>query len=364
MREGAWHQLGWVQQKLVLDQLDHGAGTGVVISPRDLKLDLAADYAGQYRERGASVLFDPQWHRPEFSNPLLASYPTSDLRASLPSLNDMSNADLQRLKDGLILENQRLKTDAVIAPAVLYAAGQPTIVQINSKLHNAALDAAAALNVPCYATAFLDASVTNSMDVVESVLSSISSLTCDGWYFAFEFPVDERIPSIRPAVYRCLRASLLLALTGKPVMHAYAGPMGILSIASGCRAAACGADQTQWKLCVKRFEPSTETGGDARAPARYFSRNLWGTIIVPDELEALKELEASILHATPFASVPLEIGWNRAKAKKHNLYTICKGIQDVAATANATEACQVANSILNMAIQLHAEIENDYGAWG
>lgn len=360
MRRGAWHQLGWNQQRLVLEQLQHGAGAGVVISPRDLKLHLAADYAAQYRECNASVLFDPQWHRPEFSNEWLQSYPTCDLRGSLPTLNNMTDDTLRRLKEGLVEENRQLNTDAVIAPAIMYAAGRPEIIKINSKLHSAARGAADELGIPCYATAFLQESVTASMEVLETVMSSVTSLTCDGWYFAFDFP-DERIPSSRALVYRCLRACLLLALSGRPVLHAYAGPMGLLSIASGCAAAACGADQTQWRLCIERWEPPIESGGDFTAPPRYFSRSLWGTIVVPDELSLLPHaIQRRILHSSPFATVPLAYGWDRTAARKHNLYTMCAGTAEAAAPMNLRESRQITDGILNAAVQLYMEIMEDY----
>ena len=210
-----------------------------------MKLARAAECAADYRGLNASVLYDPQWHNPEFENKQLKTYPTCDLRNSLTTLANMTDGDFQRLSDGLIEENGQLQTDAVIAPAVIYAAGRQDIIEFNANLHGAAVRAANKLGRPCYATAFLAESVTANMNVIVDVMSSITSLPCDGWYYAFQFP-DERIPSDNDAVYRCLRACLLLALTGKPVMHAYAGPMGILSIASGCTGAACGPDQTQW----------------------------------------------------------------------------------------------------------------------
>ena len=36
MRRGAWHQCGYNSQRLVIEQIQIGAGLGVIISSRDL----------------------------------------------------------------------------------------------------------------------------------------------------------------------------------------------------------------------------------------------------------------------------------------------------------------------------------------
>ena len=175
-------------------------------------------------------------------------------------------------------------------------------------------------------------------------------------YYAFEFPA-ERIPSSTDAAYRCLRAALLLAGTGVPVMHAYAGPLGILSFAAGCTAAASGPSQKQWRFCPERWEPSPGGGGGGGAPARYFSRNLWGTIVFPDETALLPQaLQAQVFTPSPFAPNPLPPAWSKTNATKHQTYMICKGIEDVAAQTGFVPCRQSAEAILDTAIGLHAQI--------
>lgn len=89
MRRGAWHQLGWNDQKRVIELLQHQAGVGVIVSPRDLSYPKAQEYVPLYKAEGASVLLDPQWHVPGFSNTQLDDYPTGELRASVTDLVDM-----------------------------------------------------------------------------------------------------------------------------------------------------------------------------------------------------------------------------------------------------------------------------------
>ena len=60
MRRGAWHQLGWQHQKMVVEQLKNNAGVGVILSPRDLSFSKAQEYVPQYKAEGASVVCDPQ----------------------------------------------------------------------------------------------------------------------------------------------------------------------------------------------------------------------------------------------------------------------------------------------------------------
>jgi len=361
MQRGAWHQLGWNHQKMAVEQLQNAAGVGVILSPRDLSYSKAKEYVPLYKAEGASVVLDPQWHIPGFSNTQFAEYPTADLRASITDLAAITDVEMESLKEQIVSENSALSTDAVIAPAVLYAAGRSDIVQLNSKLHAVAREAAAQLGVPCYGTAFLSESITNSQKLVESTLSSITALNCDGWYYGFEFPA-ERIPSSTDAVYRCLQAALLLVQTGKPVLHAYAGPLGILSFAAGCTAAATGHSQKQWRFCPERWEESTDSGGGGNFPARYFSQNLWGTIVFPDETALLPPaVQAQVFTPSPFAPNPLPATWTKTNASKHLLFTLCKGIESVAANTDPTSCRIAAESILDGAVSLHKDILTTHG---
>ncbi len=356
MIRGAWHQLGWQHQKLVIEQIKQGAGVGVVLSPRDLSFSKAQEYAAQYKDVESGVLYDPQWHIPAFSNVQLDEYPTAKLRDTVTNLINIAESRLADLAEMLEEENSALRTDAVIAPAIVYQAGRTDISQLNAKLHTAARRAAANLNVPCYGTAFLGESVTDSIELVQATLSTVTSLRCDGWYFGFEFPA-ERIPSSTDAIYRCLRAILLLASTGHPVMHAYAGPLGILSFSSGCTAAASGPSQKQWRFCPERWEDVEATGGNSALPARYFSRALWGTVVFPDETGLLpSSMQARIFSPSPFATAPPPMGWSRTDAKKHLTHTICKGLQDIADKGTTAECRKAANELLGDAVQLHEEI--------
>ena len=51
MRRGPWHQFGDKSQKLVEEQLEHNVGVGVIISPRDLALHKAIEYAQKYQKK-------------------------------------------------------------------------------------------------------------------------------------------------------------------------------------------------------------------------------------------------------------------------------------------------------------------------
>ena len=361
MQRGAWHQLGWQHQKLVIEQLQNGAGVGVILSPRDLSYAKAQEYVDEYLANNASVVIDPQWFIPGFSNRQLEDYPTADLRSSVTTLATISDAEMIRLRGALVAENRALKTNALIAPAVLYAAGRNDVVQLNRRLHLVACDAAAELGIPCYGTAFLGESITNSGQLVESTLSAVTSLSCDGWYFGFEFPA-ERIPSATDTVYRCLAAALLLVQTGKPVLHAYAGPLGILAFASGCTAAAAGPSQKQWRFCPERWEDASGSGGNGRAPARYFSETLWGTIVFPDETALLPAAFVQQIYTpSPFASSPPPATWSKTDATKHLIYTICKGIERISAITSPTACRQSVVALLDRAVQLHTSIRNSYG---
>lgn len=357
MRRGAWHQCGDRSQKLVEEQLQLGAGVGVIISPRDLSRANAISYAAQYRALGAEVLIDHQFYVPGFTNNLLDSYPISQFRQGVSSLNRISDHDLSSFSNQLRIDNEDLKTDALIAPAIVYQAGRPDIVQLNARLFAAAKVVAGELKIPIYATIVLGRSVTASDQTLEAVLSQATASNCDGWYFAFEFE-DERLPSVRDTVRRCCLAGLTLACTGKPVMHAYAGPMGLLSFGFGATGIGIGHSQNLWKFTLDRWMPAPSQGGGGDAPARFFSGSLWGTIIYPDETRQLSAtLRGQVLTPSPFSGQVLSnLPWSRWDAGKHLVYVLAERFSAMAAEKDLRTNIGVAISILEQAILLHADI--------
>ena len=120
---GVWHQFGDKSQKQVIDQLRHGAGVGCILSPRDLALHKAKDYAPEYRGLGAQVLWDPQFHVPHLTTKLSKTYPTQALRASVSALTAITQPQLSELSRALEQVNGAIDATAVIAPAVVYEAG-------------------------------------------------------------------------------------------------------------------------------------------------------------------------------------------------------------------------------------------------
>ena len=361
MERGPWHQMGDRSQKIVVEQLAHDAGVGVIVSPRDLAMHRAAEYAEKYREAGAAVLFDPQFHIPDFTNPNIESYPTNAFRVSVSNLHQISDDDLGDVATALEEENNELGTDAIIAPAVVHEAARPDIVSLNQRLFHAAKAVGDSTGKPTYATVFLGSSVTGSEVTIQSILSNATSLDCDGWYFAFEFP-PERLPSQQADVYRCLSCGLALACTGKPVLHAYAGPLGLLSHGFGATGVAVGHSQNLWRFSRERWETPTTagTGGGGDAPPRFFSTALWGTIVFPDETQQLSDaLREQVVTHSPFSD-PLTPGvWSRWDANKHLIYLLCSSIGTVSAIEDARAAAQSGMTTLANAVVLHEEIEEE-----
>jgi len=290
MRRGAWHQFGDRSQRLALEQLQYGAGVGVIISPRDLSYGRATEYAQQYGDAGADILVDQQFHVPESAAGQLESYPIADKRTAVSSLNQVSDSVLAGLSADLSEINNAFRASAVLAPAVVYEAGRPDIVELNLKLFGASKAVAETLGIPCYATVFLGSSATAADLTAEVVVSAATALPADGWYFAFEFNAG-RIPSSAAQVARYLRTGLLLAGTGLPVLHAYVGPLAPLALACGGTGTGIGHSQNLWQFTRARWTPAEGGGGGGDAPPRYFSKALWGTIIYEDEFALLSPSE-------------------------------------------------------------------------
>ena len=361
MKHGAWHQCGDKSQRMVEEQLRAGHGVGVVLSPRDLKADALGDFAVTYRGLGADVIIDPQFYVPDFSNKNLQTYPISKFRQSVSDLHQISDPELNELAAELEAWTRTVQASAVVAPAVLYEAGRPEIVQLNARLFKAAKSVGNAIGVPTYATVGLAKSVTAALKTVTDALNAATALQPDGWYYAFEFK-DERIPSARDAVYRCCEAGLTLAATGQPVLHAYGGPMGLLSFGFGAAGVGIGHSQNLWKFTRDRWEPPTAPTKRKTPPPRFFSQSLWGTIVHPDETAQLSAtLRSAVLTpSTPFCG-PVHANppriWKGWDAKKHMLCVMAQTFATLAKSKTARTAATVAVKQLKDAVALHDRIK-------
>lgn len=358
MRRGAWHQFGDKSQRMTIEQLQKGAGVGVIISPRDLTKRNATTYASIYHRLGAHVLIDQQFYNPDYSNNFLQTYPISKFRAAISQLAGISDQNLAELSSELRIDNAELEADGLIAPAVMYEAARPDIVQLNRRLFIAAKQVGDQLNIPTYATVMLGRSITASDATVNTILSEVTSLDSDGWYFGFEFG-NERIPSSQDAILRCCVAGLTLACTGKPVLHAYAGPLALLSLGFGAMGAGIGHSQNLWQFTRGRWEFKAG-GGGGKSPARFFSRSLWGTIIYPDETALLTTaLRNEVLVQSPFSSPTSSGGdWSRWEANKHLVNVIFSTVEEIAREPDPRANAAAAVAILDGAVDLHWRIKD------
>lgn len=359
MRRGAWHQCGHNGQKLVGELMQAGLGVGAIISPKDLALDNAREYSTEYRALGKGVLFDPQFYEPEFAAGKLGTYPTSAFRQSIGALGALQPSAMTALTQALETENRELGSDAVIAPAIPYEAARPDIVALNSRLFDAAKAAGDAIGIPTYATVVLGHSATTA-GVAHGILSSATALSADGWYYAFEFDAQERLPTDVEAVYRYCTAGLTLACTGKPVLHACAGPLANISFGSGARGVGIGIWQNLWGFTRSKFQPSSGQGGGGDAPPRYFSAPLWGTIVHPDEtLQLTGPLPGQVMQHSPYSqNLAPGIPWSKRDASKHLVHMIATATDPLAQMLNARQAMAAAVAALRSANALHTAIRN------
>jgi len=359
MKSGVWHQLGDKSQLVAYEQLENGVGVGVAVSARDLSYSGAEEHTAKYRALGAEIIFDPQYYLPAYSNNKLETYPFSSLRLSAQRLGKITDDNLSVLAKSLEEINRKTGSIAIVAPAIIYEANRPDILSINKKLHAAAKKAGDALGIPTFGTVILGSSTNKTTDQINSCLADILDIKADGWYYSFEFG-DERIPSTHAEVYRCAVAGLTLAQTGRPVFHAYAGPMALLAPAFGCIAAGVGHSQNIWQFKRERWEPPQGQGGGGDAPSRYFSKDLWGTIVYPDEFTAMPvALRNRILCASPYTAALTSAGDSPLKrwdSNKHLIHTIATAVQPIFAQRTARLAAAQAIAILDVAIKTHADI--------
>jgi len=362
MRRGVWHQFGHQSQTLAKDVLEAGVGVGVIVSPRDLRLDTAVERAEEFRRLGADVLLDPQFHVPGFTNENIATYNLESFRESVNTLRDIPDSDLSELADRLVEVNRRLGSSAVMAPAVLYEAGQREIERLNRRLFSAAQHAAEELGVPVLSTVVLGSSVMSSDETLSAALGAATAHNCDGVFLACEFEAL-RVPSSRALVERFLNASITIASAGKPVMHGYAGPMALLSFAVGAQAAAVGHFQNLWQFSRDRWGPTPAQGGGPQEfpPRRFFSSSLWGTIVYPDETALLSDPVARlVLTHSPFSGpVSSHADWKPSDSWRHLVYIVGDRATTVAAAGTPRACAAAACAVLDSAVALHADVKRE-----
>jgi hypothetical protein len=360
MKRGIWHQCGDKSQKVVDEFLKAGLGIGAIISPRDLKRSLSFNYSQSYRNVGAQTLLDYQFYVSDFANQHLRSFPISKYRMKVSQLNQLTDSDVNDIAAEIYSDNLYLGTSAVIAPAIIYEASRPDIVDLNNILYKAAKQAGDTYGVPTYATVILGRSLTNADGALGSLLSDITSLNPDGWYFGFEFDSDERIPSSIDDTLRFLKTGIGLACTGLPILHAYAGPMSLLSYAFGSTGCAIGHTRNMWHFKRARWQPKKSGGGRGPNPARFFSKALWGTIIYPDEIALLpKNIGDKLLTQSPY-SVPTQSGlpWNEWDSYKHFLHIVFSEATNISKINDARNSLSYSVNILKEAEANHQEIAN------
>lgn len=362
MKRGLWHQCGNRSQTIAMEQLKLGIGSGVILSPRDLSFKNAKQRASAMRKLGAEVTVDPQFYLPTSTVGTVKDWGLIVHRMSAAKLAKLSMQDVKALTKVIKQINEACACTAVVSPAIVYDAGQQTVVEANRKLYEAAREAGDALGIPTYCSVPVGHSVAQSNDEVIELLSRVTAFQPGGWLLAWEFN-SGRVPSGAPRVRAFAKACLALAITGLPVLHSCAGPLALLSHAFGCTAAGICHSQNMWKLDRSRFVASM-SGGGGGAPPRYFSKALWGTIVFPDEYAALSPTLRKIVHtSSPFSKgVGINPPFARSQlpkwdAYKHLIYVIGTMVQELGAAESARRAAEVAKQVLEVSVATHAQIE-------
>jgi hypothetical protein len=138
--------------------------------------------------------------------------------------------------------------------------------------------------------------------------------------------------------------------------------MSLLSLGFGAAGAAIGHFQNLWQFTRGRWEPSPGQGGGGDAPPRFFSVNLWGTIIQPDEIALLPSfLKNQVLKHSPFSQTiadnPLSLlHWDKWNSYKHLVYQIGCLVSNIANYSNPRDCANYSISLLEKAISLHSDI--------
>ena len=359
MKPAVWHQCGDKSQKLVLEEIDHGLGTGVVISPRDLSPQNAESYAAKYHDRKVDVAVDPQFHDVRHNVGAINQWEFNNVREVVGSSRKVTPSQLDLLSKALHATNASVRATYVIAPGLVYDPGRPENLDVNRALFLAARRVGDKLGVPTLGTAVIGNAALASDTSFFSALSDATSVPADGWYYSVEFG-KARIPNNENEVYRAGRGLLSLSAAGLPVVHAFAGPTGLIGVGTGATVVAVGHTQNLWKFTRDRWAPRAKGGGGGKAASRLFSRKLWGTLVYPDEIPLLpKTIAASLVEESPFAK-PLRSETpfpklSRWDAGKHLVYVVGSELDRILAVPKIRDRCNESMRVLTEASALHSE---------
>ena len=241
-------QQGHNMMPLDREFVEKNPGTGVILSPRNYTRVQIERHAIELHDRGADVLFDPQFYQPRTERENILNYPYWDGLEF--STHDFATTGAARLCEGVIeYQIKTLDVSTILLP------GRYTNVVSDSWLETHLVFAETAskyrgIKKPILCTLALGPDVVGNRESFDRVLNEITAYPVDGVYLVAKSPSTFLVKDDL-FLYNILDAILSISLAGKEVIIGYANQQSLIYAGAGATGLASGNFRN-----VRAFDPA------------------------------------------------------------------------------------------------------------
>lgn len=230
-------QQGWGMMSLSAELLESGVGSGVILSPRVLRPEQATRHAVEVRERGAAVLFDPQFYVPRTQLERILEFPYwQGLQFDTEAFDEDSAAEF--CKRVIDYERGVLNVTDVILPGTY-----TNTADERWRIWQARFAEAGAEYCPdarLYSTVAIGPDVVRSRYQFDAVLDEVIGYPVAGIYLLLRPPNDSFLVADEDYLYAALDGLLSIRGAGKDVIIGYANQQSLIFAAVGVTTIASG----------------------------------------------------------------------------------------------------------------------------
>jgi hypothetical protein len=313
-------QFGWGMMGLSRDLFEGWGGGTAILSPRDLAAERMTSLSVDLRNRGGSVLLDPQFYLPRADHDRLTSheYWPSDYET-----DGFDDACRHTMMEKLSELNSRLRTTHLIVPGERADAVDDHWLQSQDAFLAKAENAT---DLPLIVTICLSSDAIRSCEQIGLVMAQAESASVSGYYVVSERPRGSYLVDDPVWLANLLDLAAGLRRLSSIVIVGYSNQQQLIMACAGVTAIASGTSMNVRAFSTVRFRASKDKVPYRatwyycpQALSEYRLRVL--DIGVRGGLKAQLAPDPSTPYAVPLfaAPRPSASGWDQAAASRHYL---------------------------------------------
>lgn len=297
-----------------------------ILSPRSLQvgqdIKRIEEHAEELRDRGAKILFDPQFYLPRTNIEKILNFPYFE--GLDYATTDFLGDEAKRFSENAVKYQKRvLNTSSVIIPG----AYTNSYSQDWSKLHDDLIEGAlfSGIDGEFYQTLSMGPDLVLS-DEFDDLIGTLVLSEADGFYVTLKKPSDDFMVTDDTYLYKLLDAFLSIKLAGKKIILGYSNQQDIMFSSVGVDAIASGNYQN-----VRFFNPDIffDNGEEnIKRKGSWYYDNKTLSEFKPQQMSLaqrrgffemfgpINEYNRSLLEANPVTGVP----WPEGKNFRNYLY--------------------------------------------